>query len=350
MKKLILPVLFLSTAVCCIAQTNQDIQNYIDTYKNLAISEMIRTGVPAAITLAQGILESKAGKSELVSESNNHFGIKCKTEWTGSVVYHDDDKKGECFRVYANAEDSYRDHSDFLKSRPYYSFLFQLDPTDYIGWAKGLKKAGYAVEKDYPQALIKLIVDNNLQQYTLIALQKERNPGSPIYADKNEGGNEKKIQRLEVRNTQFQKQSLQPPPIVQSAEKMPPITYPTGIFTINGTKVVFANAGTSLFALASNYQISFQKLLEFNDMDNTDILTKGQLIFLEKKPKKGATEYHIVTGQETLRDIAQEEGVRMVNLLEYNHLTKDDQPMEGEKIYLKSFAPASPKLLTAFNG
>ncbi len=154
------------------SQSSADIINYINTYKEIAISEMQRTGVPAAITLAQGIHETQAGTSELVRKSNNHFGIKCKNTWTGDRVYHDDDARGECFRGYDVAQDSYRDHSDFLKGSARYSNLFQLDPTDYEGWAYGLKKAGYATNTKYSQILIRLIRDYNLQQYTLIAMGK----------------------------------------------------------------------------------------------------------------------------------------------------------------------------------
>src|SRR5215467_1623901 len=154
------------------AQSSTDILAYISRYKDLAISEMKRTGIPAAITLAQGIHETEAGTSDLVKRSNNHFGIKCKENWTGQSVSHDDDARGECFRKYAAPEESYRDHSDFLKSRPNYASLFKLDPTDYEAWAFGLKKAGYATNPKYAQVLIKLIRDYNLQDYTLIALGK----------------------------------------------------------------------------------------------------------------------------------------------------------------------------------
>ena len=138
-------------------QGNADVLNYIETYKELAMNEMKRTGIPASITIAQGIHESMAGQSELVKKSNNHFGIKCKSSWDGDRVYHDDDARGECFRGYTRAEDSYIDHSDFLKNSSRYAFLFSLDPTDYEGWAYGLKKAGYATNIRYSQILIKLI-------------------------------------------------------------------------------------------------------------------------------------------------------------------------------------------------
>src|SRR5580765_6020531 len=140
-------------------QSADAIVAYISRYKDLAISEMKRTGVPAAITLAQGIHETDAGTSDLVRKSNNHFGIKCKENWNGPTVSHDDDARGECFRKYEAAEQSYRDHSDFLKTRSNYASLFKLDPTDYEAWANGLKKAGYATNPKYAQILIKIIQD-----------------------------------------------------------------------------------------------------------------------------------------------------------------------------------------------
>src|ERR1700754_4101130 len=169
LKKIVPAFLF---CIISLASYSQDgkVTEYITTYKELAIKEMLRTGVPASITLAQGILESQSGESDLAKRSNNHFGIKCKNDWTGEKVYHDDDEKGECFRSYQDPEQSYIDHSDFLKSRPHYAFLFNLDPTDYEGWAKGLKKAGYATSPVYAKNLIDLIQRYNLQDYTLIAL------------------------------------------------------------------------------------------------------------------------------------------------------------------------------------
>ena len=153
------------------AQTTT-VEQYIQQHKDFAIREMKRMGVPAAITLAQGILETENGNSELVKKSNNHFGIKCKSTWTATGVSHDDDAQGECFRCYKDAEGSYRDHSNFLRGSDRYAFLFKLDPKDYKGWAYGLKKAGYATNPRYPEILIKNIEDNNLQQYTLVAVNE----------------------------------------------------------------------------------------------------------------------------------------------------------------------------------
>jgi LysM repeat protein len=165
------------------SQQTEIIKSYIETYKDLAIAEMQRTGVPASITLAQGIHETMAGTSDLVLSSNNHFGIKCKTGWSGPSVRHDDDLRAECFRKYETPEESYKDHSDFLKTGPRYAFLFSLEPTDYVGWAVGLKRAGYATSPVYSQVLIKLIKDYNLQRFTYEALGMDPNTVEENTAD-----------------------------------------------------------------------------------------------------------------------------------------------------------------------
>ncbi len=154
-----------------IEKPSQRVLEYIERYRVLAVEEMRRTGVPASITLAQGIYESGAGTSRLATEGNNHFGIKCKKEWTGPTLTHTDDRPRECFRKYATAEESYRDHSDFLRTRAHYGFLFLLDPLDYNGWAFGLKKAGYATSSTYPRSLLRLIEGYQLHQFDRLALQ-----------------------------------------------------------------------------------------------------------------------------------------------------------------------------------
>jgi flagellum-specific peptidoglycan hydrolase FlgJ len=169
LKKLLAVCLLFGAGKIVEAQTITP-EQYIEMYKDIAVKEMKRMGVPAAITLAQGLLETENGNSTLLKKSNNHFGIKCKSTWSGNGVSHDDDAVGECFRTYKTAEESYRDHSNFLRGSERYSVLFQLDPADYKGWAHGLKKAGYATNPKYPAILIKSIERYNLQQYTLTTL------------------------------------------------------------------------------------------------------------------------------------------------------------------------------------
>ena len=154
--------LALAVTATASAQDRTTKQEYIDKYKQLAIDDMETYGIPASIKMAQALLESDAGNSRLAREGNNHFGIKCKKEWTGETIHHDDDAPQECFRKYASAAQSFRDHSEFLDRSPRYQSLFDLDPLDYKGWAYGLKAAGYATNPKYPELLIKLIEDNKL--------------------------------------------------------------------------------------------------------------------------------------------------------------------------------------------
>jgi LysM repeat protein len=346
MKKLVL-FLCLSLALAAHAQ-KQKTEAYINTYKEIAIAEMMRTGVPASITLAQGILESQSGESDLVKGSNNHFGIKCKTEWTGEKIYHDDDAKGECFRVYPSADESFRDHSDFLKTRAHYAFLFKLDPTDYEGWAKGLKKAGYATNPAYPQKLMKLINDYQLQQYSLMAIARLNEPAQRDEVTAVEVKEIKEVKEVEevtlVKEVKEDKEAenngtLTEPVIITAAAKKT-TTYPQGIFSINHTKVIYATAGTSLLALANQYDLPLGKLIEYNDLEEMDVLDMDRLVFVEKKQKKGSVDFHTVAPGENLHAISQLEGIRLENLLEYNNLKKSTQLSTGEKIYLRTVTQA----------
>jgi LysM repeat protein len=348
MKKIVI-ILLILIANFCFAQ-KEKLQLYIDIYKDIAIQEMQRSGVPAAITLAQGIQESRFGESELSQKSNNHFGIKCKLDWNGEKVYSDDDEKQECFRKYNTPQESYKDHSDFLKSRPHYAWLFSLDPTNYTAWAKGLKQSGYATEKDYPERLIGLIETYNLNQYTLICLNKKATSNNVVSiaknntqsSNKNTKNTSKPIATTVVEDEKDDSTVNKTKEIAVIVEENN--HYPTTIFTINNTKVIYANAGTSILALANEYNISLSKIYEMNDMDEVEVLDKNKLIFLEKKQKKGIANFHTVLANETLQDIAQKEGVRLDMILEYNSVNKKLNPLLGEKIYLRSKAPKPPKM------
>jgi LysM repeat protein len=319
-------------------QRKELITGYIDTYKDIAINEMKRTGVPAAITLAQGIHESGAGNSKLALASNNHFGIKCKSNWTGESVKHDDDAKGECFRKYPAAEDSYKDHSDFLKTGQRYAFLFSLDPSDYEGWASGLKKAGYATNPKYPEVLIKLIEEYDLQQYTLIAMGKmpgnDPDPGTILSGT----GSIIPPVKNEVSNDGI---------IIEQKSKQP--VYPSGQFKINETKVVLAKKGTSFLSIAKEYDVDLSKIFEFNEMPRTEIVKEDQLIYLQRKRKTGNHEFHIVQPGETLEGIARQEAIRLESLRELNWLRKEEKPAIGERLSLQAKSASMPKLAVKEN-
>jgi len=305
--------LFVQTGIAQVISVEQ----YIEQNKDFAIREMKRMGIPAAITLAQGILETENGNSDLVKKSNNHFGIKCKSTWTAEGVSHDDDATGECFRSYKNAESSYRDHSNFLRGSDRYAFLFKLDPRDYRGWAYGLKKAGYATNPRYPEILIKNIEANNLQQYTLAAVNEV-----PVWdATKYKSDPEDKAY-TELTKTTDVSQNDQ---LLQFENKL----------NINGVTAVSAHKGTSLLAIATENNIKLSKLLEYNDLEKDGLLEKDQFIFLEKKSKEGEKDFYIVQQNESLYDVAQKNGVRLQSLYEYNNLSQSETIYAGTKINLK---------------
>ncbi|MEI2739908.1 MAG: glucosaminidase domain-containing protein [Chitinophagaceae bacterium] len=330
----------LLTGTASHAQKQETVTDYINQFKDIAIAEMKRTGVPAAITLAQGIHESGAGQSKLVLASNNHFGIKCKSSWTGESVRHDDDAKGECFRKYPASEDSYKDHSDFLKNGQRYASLFSLEPTDYEGWANGLKKAGYATNPKYPQVLIKLIEDYSLQNYTLIALGKETNQDDAVGIATTgmpsgvATGMNNTVQDADVTEVKVNKDTK---------------VYPDGEFRINDTKVVFVSKGTSFISVAKQYDVDLSKIYEFNEMSRMEVSDKDQLIYLQRKRKTGNTEFHIVQPGETLHDIAQQEAIRLESLRELNWLKENEKPAIGERLSLKSKSLSVPKLAVKEN-
>ena len=293
------------------------VAQYVAQYKDIAISEMKRMGVPAAISLAQGILETENGNSDLVKKSNNHFGIKCKSTWTAETVSHDDDAPGECFRAYKTAEDSYRDHSNFLRGSSRYAFLFKLDPRDYKAWAYGLRKAGYATNPKYPEILIKNIEDNNLEQYTLEGINEVPVFDGPRYASDSEDQNQIQVLKSTARDAS----DLE-------------ITNPAK-FTINGCKALYVPKGTSLLAIATQNNINLSRLLEINDLQKDGLLEKDQYIFLEKKQKQGDKDFYIVQQNEILYDVAQKNGIILQSLYDYNNILSADNIYPGTKILLR---------------
>jgi LysM repeat protein len=313
MFKFLITVLLLVVSLALNAQ-RISVEEYIEQFKEIAMSEMKRSGVPASITLAQGILESENGNSDLVKRSNNHFGIKCKSNWTGNSVSHDDDADGECFRAYTNAEESYRDHSDFLKNNKRYSSLFTLDPENYAAWAKGLKKAGYATNPKYPDLLIRQIERYNLQQYTLLALGNM--PATDVAIMDPSLGNVPK---------EFKE--------VLSAAEPGETSYDE--IRVNDTRCIYAKKGTSLLVIADKKNISLKKLLEYNDLEKDGLLEKDQYIFLHKKQKAGEAPYYIVGNGETVYDVAQKNALQLKYLLEYNNLRASAHLTANTKLSLQ---------------
>jgi len=389
---------------------------YIDQYKDIAISEMKRTGIPASITLAQGIIESNSGESNLALNYKNHFGIKCKSDWKGETTYQDDDAKQECFRVYPNSNASFIDHSNFLKTRPNYAPLFELDPVDDSAWAYGLKKAGYATAADYPKKLLKVINDFELSQYNFPELAFYDDDDTPIQKiDTN-----KKIAPIIVKDTLFIKDStaLRSVPSISivkdstkskyidtiqlsslkgisnsdtikitaptamkgigsimnelpkensqktdtintikdipskdtsvvdkriidsnnlkiKTEKSPiQFEYPKGKFKINQLLAVYARAGSSFLELATTYNIALYKLYGYNDIEETDLVTKDQLVYLVPKKKEISKKLHLVTAGESLYDISQKEGIQLNYLVAYNAGVTDKNLQVGSTLVL----------------
>jgi LysM repeat protein len=296
------------------------VDQYVTQYKDIAVREMKRMGVPAAISLAQGILETENGNSDLVKKSNNHFGIKCKSTWMAESVSHDDDFPGECFRMYKCAEDSYRDHSNFLRGSSRYAFLFKLDPRDYKAWAYGLRKAGYATNPQYPAILIKNIEDNNLEQYTLEAVNEIPVFDASKYSDDPEDKDTSDVLKSADKNN--------------SEPDSPNLSEPTKL-TINGSRALFVPKGTSLLAIASQNNINLERLLEINDLGKDGLLDKDQFIFLEKKQNHGNRDYYIVQQNETVYDVAQKNGIGLQSLYAYNNISPADIIYPGTKILLR---------------
>jgi LysM repeat protein len=363
-----------------IAQTiGIETATYINQFKNIAMQEQIRTGVPAAIKLGQAILESQTGKSRLATEANNHFGIKCKTEWRGPKIYHNDDANGECFRVYDNADASYIDHSNFLKTRTHYSFLFKLDVRDFTSWAFGLKQAGYATNPNYPAQLIKAINDYDLAQYTLIAIEQKKKGIDFIITPAPAQVMDTPIKAAPVVQPAPTKELLPAPaqatdtpikaaPVVQPAptkelspaptkevapapaKEVAPAPTPATVsllentkVTINHTKAVLATKGSSLLAIANQQKISLSKLFEYNELAEMNILDQDRILFLEKKQKYGASEIHTTLGSETLYSIAQKEGIQLSSLLVLNpSIEKDSILPAGQKIKMRAEAAQKP--------
>ncbi|MBM3414410.1 MAG: N-acetylmuramoyl-L-alanine amidase [Bacteroidetes bacterium] len=285
---------YISVFLCFIlktglAQTAATIHEYIDQYKGLAIKEMKLTGVPASIKLAQGIHETMAGQSPLVLKSNNHFGIKCKTGWNGPSFRHTDDARNECFRKYNSAEESYRDHSNFLKGSNRYASLFELDPTDYEAWARGLKSAGYATNPLYAQTLIRLIEDYDLQQYTMVALGYELEGDAEASLTVAAGSTTPTVPQPSVEVAavivEMNPAKMEGNTADSSLKQIPDNRYPSGVFKEKGSRAIYVTAGTPFLVIAQQYNVPLARLFEWNNLVPTTEAKFSQVLFLEKKIK-----------------------------------------------------------------
>lgn len=308
-------------------------REYIKTYKDLAIAEQARSGIPAAITLAQGIHETSAGASLLATDANNHFGIKCKKGWTGLTYAYTDDAPDECFRKYLKPEDSYLDHSDYLKSNPRYASLFKCSPTDYKAWALGLKKCGYATNPRYAQVLIKIIEDYNLQEFTTTALSNKNE--AVLIAKEIVPEHDAPVQMTAPDKKEMPDASVDPPPYGVPVK-------------VNGLKAVYAKAGDMPLEYAIKNNIRYERLLEFNEIGEHP-LPADMFLYLEKKHTRGMVASHIVKEGETLEQIARMESIQIKSLRFLNLLKEGEEPVAGTVLELQKVAAQKPEIVMAAN-
>lgn len=298
---LISTLLICGAAVC--DTVGQRAEAYIGQYSSIAVSEMLRSGVPASITLAQGLLESSYGQSYLAVQGNNHFGIKCHSDWQGEHVFFDDDKPHECFRKYPSAEQSFTDHSDFLRYKPRYAFLFEYKTDDYSSWAYGLKKAGYATDPSYAAKLIKLIETYNLSRFDRLPVQES---GQEVTLPESPAQLEQPVRAVATGKTGFFAVSLE-----------------REVLSLNGVPFVYARNGETYRSIAQSYDLFPKELASFNESKDPDRrLDAGQVVYLQHKADRAAKglDKHICSEGETLSGISQRYAVRMKSLMKLNHI------------------------------
>ena len=307
---------------------------YIEKYKDIAILEMKRAKIPASITIAQGILESGFGKSVLALNTNNHFGIKCHQNWTGKTFKYNDDAPNECFRVYDDPIQSYKDHSDFLVNRSRYANLFTLDIKDYKAWAYGLKEAGYATNPKYPELLIKYIETYSLDKLDNGTFSKEE-----LLAE-NYKKDEKNINKVESVNTKLHQIDNKEQDVIKSK------TLKKSVVLYNKLKAVKVFSHDDLALVAQSAKISLKNLLQYNDLDDASIRLNSQYIYLEPKRTKAKHKTHLIKKDDTMWKIAQRHAIQLDALLKLNKMSKGEEPKVGELINLKKPIKVKPQLRT----
>ncbi len=317
MQKFIVTISLFIFSTCLFGQGSRE--NYIEKYKSIAVKKMLEHGIPASITLAQGILESGSGLSTLAVNANNHFGIKCHNDWNGNTFIMDDDERNECFRKYTTPEQSFEDHSLFLTTRDRYAFLFEYDVTDYKKWAHGLKKAGYATNPQYAQLLIKVIEDNHLDRFDKIKNLNELGAEETIYA--------------ETKPTSKHPEYLDP-----NVEDFHPVSISTSnriIYESNGVKYVLALQQDSWDVIAEEFGFYTKQILDFNSANKKTPLNPGDRVYIERKNKKAEVMYHIVQYGETLQSISQKYAVRVKNIRKRNNMKRSDELIAGQRLALR---------------
>ena len=352
-------------------------QSYIDRWAPTAVREMYRSGVPASITLAQGILESRSGLSALAAEGNNHFGIKCHKDWKGKTMRVDDDRKGECFRVYDTAEESFMDHSDFLRYWDRYKFLFDFDTKDYESWAYGLKKAGYATDPAYPQKLIEIIEEYNLSRFdSMTQAQASRASSSASAAPappKASGSSSSKASSKEAKaaakaakaeekaaaraaRRAARRQRLaasevipdeipEAPHALEEAVLVTPaaaeefhFSLTRQVYTKNGVPFIYSVEGDTYSSIASSNNLFPKEILKINDLSSDTRLLPGTVVYLQQKKKqaeKGLDKYIVEEDGESLRDICQRFAVRMSSVNKMNGFSTGHVLREGDTVILR---------------
>jgi hypothetical protein len=332
------------------AQSWKNDDQYIQKFAVYAVEEMEKYKIPASITLAQGLLETGGGQSRLAQEGNNHFGIKCKEDWTGNTMKHTDDAPNECFRVYDDPKQSYEDHSKFLAFRQYYVNLFKLDMTDYKAWAHGLKKAGYATNPRYAYILIDKIEKNKLYEFdktnskeVLYALLKRypdlKNDGIfMVKLDQKKSASKPVTVKVPYDQTSYAKQQQKVEKIVTKAEALNSIlikSHPN-----QGIKFVIIPNDIDLTAISNKFKISESSLMKWNEIDSKK-LKKNDILFLESKSSTGNVATYKAQVGESMHDISQKFGIKLKKLYSKNRMNYGQKPNSGQLIYLQSKKPRS---------
>ena len=332
-------LLLVASAALFLGAVKNPRQAYIDQYYPLAVLEMQRTGVPASITLAQGLLESGAGQSPLATVANNHFGMKCHADWTGDKYYKDDEREKECFRAYPSAADSYRAHSDFLRGRAHYKALFDLEPTDYKGWAHGLRRAGYATDPGYATKLINLIED--FQLYRFDTMTEDDLPAGTVA--KPETAPEQPAAPAPAHTVREEPAVEERPaePVVvlrpEDYKESVSLSLERPVYTTNGVRYIRSVEGESWAGLAAEYRLSVKQLLRYNDLDRPVALVPGTRVYLERKKAQASDNglYEVDRDGLTLWDVSQMFGVQLKKLMLYNGFRADMVLEAGDTVILR---------------